>query len=123
MKLYYNDHALHDWGDILISSQQTVGLPEDAPQRWQHTLRVKLHFREPSYEDNKALVEEVRGALKSGQEAVLKWEDDNGTVWLDQTVKIINIEWPENPNEKGTYLQALQIELPPIFKPRGAENK
>jgi len=109
MKLFYNDHALHDWGDILISSQQTVGLPEDAPQRWQHTLRVKLHFRQPNYSDNKSLVEEVRSALKSGQEAMLKWEDGNGTVWLDQTVKVLNVDWPENPNEKGTYLQALHI--------------
>jgi hypothetical protein len=108
MELTYNDTALHDLGKIIIASQQTQGDPEEAPQRWRTTLRVRIHFHEPSYADNYTLVQQVRAILRQ-QEAVLQWTDDSGSVRLNQTVKLAGHDWPEDPNEKGTYFQSITL--------------
>src|SRR3990167_8350838 len=76
MKLTYNSIALHEFGDVLISSQSSAGDPEEAPQRWKHSLAVRLNFKQATYADNFALLTQVEEALLQ-QEGVLLLKDDN----------------------------------------------
>jgi hypothetical protein len=109
MQLFYNDLPLHDYGQLVISGQNAVGEPEAAPQAWRHTMRVRIMFKETSYADNYALVQQIRNALKSKQAATLKWIDDANNELLNQTATVIGHDRPEQPNEKGTYLQTIEI--------------
>lgn len=109
MNLFYNDIPLHDYGQVVIVNQSATGQPEEAPQWWEHQLRVRLLFKEPTYADNYSLVQQVRQALKSQQQAVLLWQDDNGNDLVNQTATIVGHDRPESPNEKGTYFQTIEI--------------
>ncbi len=111
MKFYLDDVGLHDLGVIFLSDQASTGEPEDAPQRYRHTWRIKVKTRQPGYSDNADIMRRIRGAVLSQQEPVARVEDDNGTVYLNQTVRIVSHNLPESPNEKGTYLQSLEIAL------------
>lgn len=109
MKLFYNDIALHDYGQIVICGDNAVGKPESAPQWWEHRFKVRLLFKEATYADNFALVQQVRSALKTKQEGVLHWADDSGNDLINQTATIVDHDRPEQPNERGTYFQNIEI--------------
>lgn len=109
MELYYNAIPLHDFGKVIVAAQGAVGEPEEAPQAWRHTLRVKLNVHTGTFEDKYALVEEVRRALLT-QQGVLKWVDGNGATLLEQTVTLTGHDWPEDPNEKlSRWFQSLHL--------------
>lgn len=110
MKLFYNANALHDLArSIVLLNEHAVPFPPDSTTQWQHTLKVRLWFTEQSWADNRALIEEVKTHLQSGQEVTLKLTDDNDTVWIEQTAKVTDADHPENPNARGKYLQALDV--------------
>src|SRR5215831_728238 len=108
MQLFYDEIALHDLGTLFVSAQETHGEPEEAPQRLKHTLLIKIKSTHPGYADNLDAMNRVRAALKQ-QSGRLRWLDDNGTERLNWPVTVAPLNWPENPNEKGTYLQALEV--------------
>lgn len=124
MKLIWNSIGLQDYGQIVISSQTAAGKPEASPQWWEHQLKVRILFKQTTYSDNYALVQQVRAALKSQQEAVLEWQDDNGNELINQTATIIGHDRPESPNEKGTYYQSIEITFQYIesFTPKQAAS-
>lgn len=109
MKLTYADIPLHDFGAIFIVEQSAQGEPEEAPQRNRHTLRVRVKTRQPTYADNADLIRRIEGYALSQQEATLLLQHDNGTIYLNQTARITGRSRPQNENERGTYLQSVEV--------------
>src|SRR5690348_2355104 len=102
MQLFYNDFALHSLtppGGLTIGGQDFEPLPDaEAPQRNRVTLRVKLHFLQSTYFENRSMFEEAHEALKT-QQGVLRWVDDaSGTEYLNQTVTLTSHNLPDDPN-------------------------
>lgn len=108
MQIFYDSQPLHTLGKVLLSGESCAGDPEEAPQRWRWTRRVKINFHQGSYADNQTLVRQVRNILRA-QEAVLKIVDDAGNVLLNQTASLTGHDLPEDPNERGAYFQSVHL--------------
>ncbi len=96
---------LHELGTIYIQGEESSYTPEDFPQRETRTLRVRIELWEKSYKLNKALVDQVREALKLVS-CKAKWQGENelneefedigeGPVYMDNYVDIVDLQWPE----------------------------
>jgi hypothetical protein len=110
MRLTYNGFDFSQVGKLIILGENAEAVPAEAPQQWRRRLRVRLNTHEPNYRDNFGLIEQGRAALRT-QGAQLTWTDSSGAVFLDTPVEVFAPGWPENPNSKGTYHQAIELEF------------
>ena len=110
MQLVYDGVDLAGLADeFRILGVSTVREPADAPQRERVTYRVRLDFFQQTYADNRALIEQVRGALTT-QQVQMVWTDESGEVRLQRTVTVANDEEAEEAAQRGgTYWQGLTL--------------
>jgi hypothetical protein len=108
MKFEYNGFDLATLGKLVIVAQTGKAMPEDAPNRFEITVRWRLNFHQNTFTENYALAMLGRAAVRR-QQAVLKWTDEAGKVWINQTARAVDINWPESPNALagGTYFQSI----------------
>lgn len=105
MKLQYNNFALSDLGELIITQQKDLEGGE-APQRAKITLHIKLLLFERCYADNYALIREAQLALAQPNARLVWQNEDSGETYLDQTATLLRSDLPE---EWGTYFQELNL--------------
>lgn len=130
-----NEVKLHDYGNIMIRSQESQLVPPEFPQKEIITLTIQIDVFPETYRDytnnfekNYEKIESLRDALRKGANAKLKWQDEdvldeetgeppqgsdgNGAIYLEQTVVVTQgLTLPENPNSWGTYLQSITFQV------------
>ena len=96
---------LHDLGTIYIVGEESAYTPEDFPQRETRILRCRIELWETTYKRNRALVDQLRIALKKAS-GKLKWQGEDelneelevvgdGETFFDSYVDIVDLQWPE----------------------------
>lgn len=109
MKLEYNGFDLGQLGKVIILSTGGKAAPAEAPNRFERYLRWRINLHQSTFTENFALAEQGRAAVRR-QNGTLKWTDEAGKVWVNQTAKVEDCNWPENPNAQagGTYFQVIE---------------
>jgi hypothetical protein len=113
MKLYYDNLALHNLGVLRIGGQRSELVPPEGPARRRRvTFTVRIDcFTEVPGGDWAALrdkVEQVRERF-TVPDGVLLWRDDDNAVRLNQSVRVVGHDLPDDPNEWGRRHQAATI--------------
>lgn len=114
--------AVHDLGEVILSSQQSSFEPVEMPVKETRTLVIRCDVWEQSYRDNYNLIEQIRNALRGSIEAniYLKMPDHRysdgvtmhvipGEDVLNRPCTIVDYNLPDDPNAAGTYQQAIVI--------------
>lgn len=93
-----------------VGGMTEAATPEgEAPRRWKRSLRVTLDLTEADYVANRKLVDRMRAAVGT-QNALLKWWDEaGGGKWVEQTATVTATNWPDDPNQWGTYHQVVEF--------------
>ncbi len=112
--------AVHDLGEVILSSQTNNFEPPEMPTKEVRTLTIRCDVWEQNYRDNFNLIQQIREALSSNIEpnVWLKMPDHRysdgseiitipGEDVLNHPVSIIEYQLPDDPNSSGTYQQAL----------------
>lgn len=108
MKLYYNGVALHDLGELVVTPPAVRYDPPESPQRAVHTLSVRVDAFEPSWEENQDILGQAVAALRT-QHGTLLWQDGRDENLQERPVRVLNHNFPDDPNAWGTTHQQLLI--------------
>lgn len=110
MKLFYRGVALHQVGTLFVSDGFEHAGPE-LPTRQRRTLRARLDTPDDvsDWAVHRAAVDGVKAAL-SVPEGLLRWEQDDGTVYLEQSVTVAGAPaYPQDTDPQGRFTQAVEV--------------
>lgn len=100
MKLFYNGLDLATLGELRVIGYQSRREPADAPTGERVDIRVRLDFFEQTFAENWALVEQLREAIGT-QHAVLLWQDEDSSNYVERTVVADSEELLDASLERG----------------------